>query len=56
MRAPRGLKILNGMTWILPPEILLRTFGTETDGPPSDADLVTQLRATTDGPSHLSRL
>ena len=47
LRAPRGLKILNGMTWILPPEILLRTFGTESDGPPSDADLVTQLRATT---------
>ena len=35
------------MTWILPPEILLRTFGTETGGVPSDADLVTQLRATT---------
>jgi alpha-galactosidase len=47
LRAPRGLKILNGMTWILPPEILLRTFGTESDGPPSDADLVTQLRAIT---------
>jgi alpha-galactosidase len=47
LRAPRGLKILNGMTWILPPEILLRTFGTESDGPVSDADLVTQLRATT---------
>ena len=48
-RAPRGLKILNGMTWILPPEILLRTFGTESDGVASDADLVTQLRATTMG-------
>jgi len=47
LRAPRGLKILNGMTWILPPEILLRTLGTESNGPPSDADLVTQLRATT---------
>ena len=47
MRAPRGLKISNGMTWILPPEILLRSFGTETDGVPADADLVTQLRATT---------
>ena len=44
LRAPRGLKILNGMTWILPPEILLRTFGTESDGVTSDADLVTQLR------------
>ena len=47
LRSPRGLKILNGMTWILPPEILLRTFGTESDGVQSDADLVTQLRATT---------
>ncbi len=47
MRAPRGLKIANGMTWILPPEILLRSFGTETGGVPADADLVTQLRATT---------
>jgi len=47
LRAPRGLKILNGMTWILPPEILLRTFGTESEGVTSDADLVTQLRAAT---------
>ena len=47
MRAPRSFKITNGMTWILPPEILLRSFGTETGGVPSDADLVTQLRATT---------
>jgi alpha-galactosidase len=47
LRAPRGLKILNGMTWILPPEILLRTFGTESDGPVSDAELFTQLRAAT---------
>ena len=38
------LEILNGMTWILPPEILLRTFGTESQGVTSDADLVTQLR------------
>jgi alpha-galactosidase len=44
LRAPRGLKILNGLTWILPPEILLRTFGTESGGVTSDADLVTQLR------------
>ncbi|HOM56709.1 MAG TPA: alpha-galactosidase, partial [Candidatus Latescibacteria bacterium] len=29
MRMPRGLKILNGVTMSLPPEILLRTFGTE---------------------------
>jgi alpha-galactosidase len=47
MRAPRSLKIINGMTWILPPEILLRSFGTETGGVPADADLVTQLRTTT---------
>ena len=47
MRAPRGLKIANGMTWILPPEILLRSFGTETGGVPADADLTTQLRAST---------
>ena len=45
LRAPRGLKLLNGMTWILPPEILLRTFGTESEGVASDADLPTQLRA-----------
>ena len=44
LRAPRGLKILNGMTWVLPPEILLRTFGTESDGLEEDADLDTQLR------------
>jgi len=44
LRAPRGLKILNGMTWILPPEILLRTFGTESAGVATDADLTTQLR------------
>jgi len=44
MRAPRGYKIINGMTWILPPEILLRTYGTETRGVPDDADLDTQLR------------
>jgi alpha-galactosidase len=44
LRAPRGLKILNGMTWILPPEILLRTFGTETGGLEADGDLDLQLR------------
>jgi alpha-galactosidase len=44
LRAPRGLKILNGMTWILPPEILLRTFGTESDGIAEDGDLDLQLR------------
>ncbi len=44
LRAPRGLKILNGMTWILPPEILLRTFGTESGGIAEDGDLDLQLR------------
>jgi alpha-galactosidase len=44
LRAPRGLKILNGMTWVLPPEILLRTFGTESGGLEEDGDLETQLR------------
>jgi alpha-galactosidase len=44
MRAPRGLKILNGMTWLLPPEILLRTFGTETDDLEEDGDVDLQLR------------
>jgi alpha-galactosidase len=44
MRGPRGLKILNGMTWILPPEILLRTFGTEVGEHASDGDVDQQLR------------
>ncbi|MBV9305779.1 MAG: alpha-galactosidase, partial [Acidobacteriaceae bacterium] len=44
LRAPRGLKILNGMTWVLPPEILLRTFGTESSGLEEDGDVDTQLR------------
>ena len=44
LRAPRGLKILNGMTWLLPPEILLRTFGTESDGLEEDGDVDVQLR------------
>jgi len=43
LRAPRGLKILNGMTWLLPPEILLRTFGTESNGLEADGDLDLQL-------------
>ena len=46
LRAPRGIKILNGMTWILPPEILLRTFGTESDGLLEDGDIATQMRLT----------
>jgi alpha-galactosidase len=44
MRGPRNLKILNGMTWILPPEVLLRTFGTEVGEHETDGDLTEQLR------------
>lgn len=44
MREPRGVKILNGMTWVLPPEILLRTFGTEVPDLAGDGDIETQLR------------
>jgi alpha-galactosidase len=44
MRGPRNLKILNGMTWLLPPEILLRTFGTEVGDHATDGDLNEQLR------------
>jgi alpha-galactosidase len=44
MRMPRGLKILNGVTMALPPEILLRTFGTETPEHALDGDVDTQLR------------
>jgi len=44
MRGPRSLKILNGMTWILPPEILLRTFGTEVGEHATDGNLDMQLR------------
>ncbi len=44
MREPRGVKILNGMTWVLPPEILLRTFGTEVPDLAGDGDLDSQLR------------
>ena len=44
MRLPRGLKILNGVTASLPPEILLRTFGTEVGEHALDGDLDAQLR------------
>lgn len=44
MRLPRGIKVLNGMTWVLPPEILLRTFGTEVPNLAGDGDLDSQLR------------
>lgn len=44
MRMPRGLKILNNISVSLPPEIILRTFGTEAPEHILDADLDTQLR------------
>ncbi|MBI4552733.1 MAG: alpha-galactosidase [Candidatus Latescibacteria bacterium] len=44
MRAPRGLKILNGVTFALPPEVCLRTFGTETGEHVLEGDLDFQLR------------
>jgi alpha-galactosidase len=44
MREPRGVKILNGMTWVVPPEILLRTFGTEVPDLAGDGDIDSQLR------------
>jgi alpha-galactosidase len=43
MRGPRGIKVLNGMTWLLPPEILLRTFGTEVPDLAGDGNLESQL-------------
>src|ERR1700691_4467156 len=44
MREPRGGKMLNCVTWILPPEILLRTFGTEVPDLAGDGDIDAQLR------------
>jgi alpha-galactosidase len=44
MRGPRGVKILNGMTWLLPPEVLLRTFGTEVPDLAGDGDIDSQMR------------
>lgn len=44
MRLPGGLKILNGVTMSLPPEVLLRTFGTEVDEHALDGDVDAQLR------------
>lgn len=44
MRMPRGFKILNGVTLALPPEILLRTFGTEVPNHVHEGNLDTQLR------------
>jgi alpha-galactosidase len=44
MRLPRGFKILNGVSMSLPPEILMRTFGTEAGEQGLDGDVDTQLR------------
>lgn len=44
MRLPRGLLIHNGLTMALPPEVMLRTFGTEAGEHALDADLNAQLR------------
>ncbi len=44
MRLPRGVQILNGVTLSLPPEVLLRTFGTETGEHALDGDIDAQLR------------
>ena len=44
MRQPRSTRILSGVTMSLPPEILLRTFGTEVPEWPMDGDLDSQIR------------
>jgi len=44
MRMPRGVKILSGVSLSLPPEVLLRTFGTEVGEHVLDGDVDTQLR------------
>ena len=44
MRQPRAAAIFNGLTMALPPEIGLRTFGTEVGEHALDADLDAQLR------------
>ncbi|MEO7909655.1 MAG: alpha-galactosidase [Roseiflexaceae bacterium] len=44
MRAPRSLKILYGLTHALPPEVCLRTFGTETGEHVLEGNLDYQLR------------
>jgi len=44
MRLPRGLRILYGVTVSLPPEILLRTFGTESGELALEGDIDAQLR------------
>ena len=44
MRLPRGIKILNGVSMSLPPEVLLRTFGTEVGEHMLEGDVDAQLR------------
>lgn len=44
MRLPRGVKILNGVSMSLPPEILMRAFGTEAGEQVLDGDVDAQLR------------
>ncbi len=44
MRLPRGLRILYGVTASLPPEILLRTFGTEVPEHALEGNVDAQLR------------
>jgi alpha-galactosidase len=44
MRQPRSARILSGVTMSLPPEILLRTFGTEVPEWHMDGDLDSQIR------------
>lgn len=43
---PKSIKILNGMTMLLPPEICNRHFGTQSDDQRLYGDLDTQLRVT----------
>lgn len=44
MRQPRSTRIFGGVTMSLPPEILLRTFGTETGEWQMDGDIDAQFR------------
>jgi alpha-galactosidase len=44
LRAPRNMKILNGLTFALPPEVCLLTFGTEQGGHVLDGNVDFQWR------------
>jgi Alpha-galactosidase len=44
LRQPRGTRILSGLTMSLPPEIMLKTFGTESGEWKMDGDIDAQLR------------